>query len=296
MKWRPITFHQTFIPKVMDGTKTQTRRLVNLERLRIHLPREIRSDLWDATPARERRVVKPGRYHALLHQQGAVSVAKPKFGVKPGEFHFVCPLADGETSLVQRDSGTKVWTIHPAPDQRLWVRERFWIGHDSDGAEGQVWDCGVNLKEDTTAPLQYVATPNNPDRPDEPGEWVGPDEVFPERTWVRWGAGHPLFYSSRPSIHMPRWASRTSLEVRMVRLQRLMDISEEDAQSEGIKGPHLGRWTDARGKMDPPMDEPPRPWAHSFFVAWKAIHNVDTAAILANPWVWAYTFRRIEVN
>ena len=80
----------------------------------------------------------------------------------------------------------------------------------------------------------------------------------------------------RPSIHMPRSASRLTLTVTEVRVQRLQDISEEDARAEGIEGEFLpwpqGYWTY-------------RPY---FAELWNSLHGPD--AWDANPWVVALSF------
>lgn len=98
----------------------------------------------------------------------------------------------------------------------------------------------------------------------------------------------------KPGIHMFRWASRITLEVTNIRAERLFDISEADAKSEGVRGPHHGRWTDREGRLTPPESEPPRCWAHSFFVAWREINGNDS--LWSNPWVWVVEFRRIEAQ
>lgn len=94
----------------------------------------------------------------------------------------------------------------------------------------------------------------------------------------------------RPSIHMPRWASRITLEITDVRVQRLLDISEEDARAEGAAF-HDGRGIGHSG------------WRHdlkdvhadarsSFWRLWRSINGDGSWA--ANPWVWALTFKRID--
>ena len=98
----------------------------------------------------------------------------------------------------------------------LYVREAFWIEHDSDCFEMcSPFDCGVNIAEDSMMRVQYCATPGNPEKPDEPGEWWGPDEIFDERCWIPWGPHcmSPNFFSKHSGAIMPRWASRITLEV-----------------------------------------------------------------------------------
>ena len=94
----------------------------------------------------------------------------------------------------------------------------------------------------------------------------------------------------RPSIHMPRWASRLTLHVTDVRVQRLQDISEEDARAEGIEPLKSGR-----GYYDPTMSHGAVRAGHYFTYAktafetlWNSIHGPD--AWDANPWVAAITF------
>lgn len=149
---------------------------------------------------------------------------------------MVLAIADGRKTQTRRlRTGRKP---HQVGDI-LWVKETFWIGHDCDNFENQPpFDCGVTLT-DPGSPVQYSCTPNNPDRPGEPGEWFGPDDIFTERSWLPWGAGWlvPHFWSKRPAIHMPRWASRYTLEVVEHRVQRLHDISHTDIRAEGVDCP-----------------------------------------------------------
>jgi hypothetical protein len=78
----------------------------------------------------------------------------------------------------------------------------------------------------------------------------------------------------RPSIHMPRWASRITLELTDVCVERLQEISEEDAQAEGV-----------------PFNLMASTHKLGFFNLWNSIHGCN--ADQANPWVWVLSFRRI---
>jgi hypothetical protein len=149
----------------------------------------------------------------------------------------------------------KVRCPHGTPGDRLWVRETW--AHERDGT-GCPDDTGV----------LYRAT--------DPG-W---DD---EGTGLRW----------RPSVFMPRWASRILLEITDVRVQRLQGISEEDARAEGIEysegysvrqHAHVGL---AEGDWIP--NAPPIP---SFRSLWERIHGLNSWD--ANPWVWAITFQGIQ--
>lgn len=100
----------------------------------------------------------------------------------------------------------------------------------------------------------------------------------------------------RPSIHMPRWASRITLEITDIRLERLQDISESDAIAEGIADQpvncsHYGRklaWRDYEVEgitRNNPVD--------SFKTLWRSINGKESWNV--NPWVWVIEFKRVEV-
>jgi len=81
----------------------------------------------------------------------------------------------------------------------------------------------------------------------------------------------------RPSIHMPRWASRITLEITGIRVERLQDITEEDAKKEGVTITEY--YAMSR-----------HPHRSAFIDLWDSIYsNWD-----ANPWVWVVEFRRAQ--
>ena len=121
----------------------------------------------------------------------------------------------------------------------------------------------------------------------------------------------------RPSIHMPRWASRLTLRITDVRVERLQDISEDDARAEGCQArPFPGPWwqgyrdlgdgqmlhQQAIGETAPdwmiePKQMPPTPWLDQsardgFRSIWMGLHG--PGAWESNPWVWALSFKRVK--
>lgn len=284
MKERPILFTGPSIPMVMDGTKTQTRRVVDLDHLSVDLPATVRSDLWYEMPASERRVAQKGRYRVRLNPQGAVFLilkTGESLGLKTGEFHFRCPLVDGTTHLADHGNDKKVWTITPVGEQRLWVRERWRAEELKDGTDGVRFFDGafVRIENSQRGAGQWVVAHDNGKYGDH---------------W-------------RPGIFMPRWASRTNLIPIQARLMHLQDITDEDAIAEGVTFTNYGRdqyreqragWHYGPSNNDEECLRGPR---DAFANAWNCIHTGPNWNLKPgpspwdqNPWVWAYTFRKEE--
>ena len=154
------------------------------------------------------------------------------------------------------------------PGDRLWVREAF-----------------------MPCPLENPTT--------GPSRWNIAYASDAEQVERQAPAGYnPMLYNYErwtPSIHMPRWASRITLEITSVRVERLQAISEADARAEGCM---RGDPDDAGGWF--PADEPDpsgigeRGWdcARDWFAdLWESINGHDSWE--ANPWVWVVEFRRI---
>jgi len=116
------------------------------------------------------------------------------------------------------------------------------------------------------------------------------DRLFVRETWLKTnpfsdGGLHTYGYRAtdeaefpdaiwKPSIHMPRIASRITLEITSVRVERLQDISEADAQAEGV-------YTD-----------PACPAYDAYQTLWDQINGPDSWA--ENPWVWVIEFKRVQ--
>jgi hypothetical protein len=91
----------------------------------------------------------------------------------------------------------------------------------------------------------------------------------------------------RPSIHMPRWASRLTLRITDVRVERLQEISEDDARAEGVRH----RRTGGVGMFFFGTEPARTTAARCYQQLWENIYGPDSWA--ANPYVWVIEFRRV---
>lgn len=94
----------------------------------------------------------------------------------------------------------------------------------------------------------------------------------------------------KPSIHMPRWASRLTLEITDIRVERVQDISEEDAMAEGLKKwPYKNDFAYGYdgGAIDGHGSAP-----GAFHALWNSIYSNWND----NPWIWVVEFKVIHAN
>lgn len=190
------------------------------------------------------------------------------------------------------DDTPKRWTCpYGRPGDRLWVRETHALEHDVEGGEPTHADGRPILRRpdddvDGILPLwtqpHYRATDPAPD-------------LCCDREGCAQCRDHDMGPHWRPAIHMPRWASRITLEVTAVRVEWLQDISYEQALAEGAMnaaqtidhfqpgGEETGDET-ARRLRWPQRD---------FELIWESINGAGSWA--ANPHVWVVEFRRVEV-
>lgn len=130
------------------------------------------------------------------------------------------------------------------------------------------------------------------------------DVLWVRESWNEYYAGPDYRYAYRaddaefpfkgwkPSIHMAKAACRIFLEITDIRVERLKDISEEDARAEGVKPngeQEGGEWFHYMRGFD---DFPAYSASESFFSLWEKINGKES--LDANPWTWAITFKRID--
>jgi hypothetical protein len=180
-----------------------------------------------------------------------------------------CDQYDGATLTAAWKEGwvPRAKCPYGMPGDILWVREGILQSHCSyqlpSGEYSGYW---------TNEKVEYLA-----DDPQPEPRYLRPDHY-----------GSP-YMLRRPSIHMPRWASRITLEITDIRVERLQDISEADARAEGCP----------IGSDGIPYDPPPPEldsWQgygrYSYCLLWSEINGAGSWA--ENPWVWAVSFRRVD--
>lgn len=158
-----------------------------------------------------------------------------------GNFHYrVRQNMDGMIGL--RDPHiAEQWCPHGQPGDRLWVREAWRTVAEADSLPPRSLNVAHRIWREVDAPHQ------------------------------------PGFGKYRPPMFMPRWVSRVLLEITNVRVERLQDISNDDALAEGINRPIDARY---------PVDE--------FRALWDSINAARGFGWDVNPWVWVVEFRRIS--
>lgn len=221
-----MIFNGEMVRAILDGRKTQTRRIMKIQPSDGFHPTHNGYDLdlnahW----------YTPG----VVDKNGYLQPAKKDvFGVADENEGYTCPFG--------------------AVGDRIWVREAF---------------QGPLVSEELLE--EYRAYPEKFENP-EYCEYAADGGPRPEYCDL----DDNLRHGWRPSIHMPRWASRLTLEITSVRVERLRDLSEDDAKSEGIT---------------PPSGEVLPGWEYriNFRELWMSIYGSDNWE--ANPWVWVIEFK-----
>lgn len=166
------------------------------------------------------------------------------------------------------------------PGDRIWVRET-WAQLGNEDRCTIDWDDNLVKGGGPEAARIYRASCEQ--KEGNYGLWSIPDDAY----WKPHTDDLQYDGTWCPSIHMPRWASRITLEITGVRVERLNDISQEDAQAEGME---LTGWRptysapDSGGEVWTPYD--------NFALLWESIYGEESWQ--ANPWVWVIEFKRVE--
>lgn len=197
---------------IIDGTKTQTRRIVKPQVINVG-----GSAPWEWKGTRPKA------------KSGTGWIASTDLGELLSWLKYSCPYGK--------------------PGDTLWVRETWDFRDWSDSPD----DRQIMLMYGADGEQRLAIAPEG---------------------WNPMVYGHERW---RPSIHMPRWASRITLEVESVRVERLQAISEADAIAEGIK---------------PFPSSPSKIPVMQYQDLWESINGPGSWE--ANPWVWVITFKRVK--
>ena len=245
MKERGMIFNSEMVRAILDGRKTQTRRIMKVQ--------------------------------PESNQLGLLLITDSTKHSDIGKYHWAESNATGNhvrSKLFSSPFG--------AVGERIWVRETWATLGNEDGCYVD-WEDNLCKGDERSAAGIYRASCEQ--RPGDYGLWSIPDDAY----WKPHTKEHKFEGAWRPSIHMPRWASRILLEITDVRVERLNAISEEDARAEGIiDGGCLNC-----GEPEPCGCANPEPDAtDAFAYLWQSIYGQDNWN--ANPWVWVIEFKRVE--
>lgn len=184
--------------------------------------------------------------------------------------------------LAGRGLAKQIPSKYGKPGDRLWVRETFCLENTYEyHGEHDIPTDGRPIKKHDDHPVGFPGAhwiiPHY--RATEPEPHIVPYDLpesapeYDDRT--RW----------KPSIFMPRWASRITLEITDVRVERLQDISEADAEAEGCDreaNQTYGGW--------------PENYTIGYYKLWQSINAKRGYGWETNPWVWVITFFKIPPN
>lgn len=245
MKERGMIFNAEMVRAILDGRKTQTRRIMKPQ----PDPCPGGGHWWPSNV-----------FKTMLHVEEEMQNGKGGWGGLVGD---ACPFGD--------------------VGDRIWVRETWATLGNEDGCCVD-WEGNLCKGDERSAARIYRASCEQ--RPGDYGLWSIPDDAY----WKPHTKEHKFEGAWRPSIHMPRWASRILLEITDVRVERLNAISEEDATAEGVP-PAGSLLPDYPGTFLTPKGDFATAKV-AFQRLWESIYGEESWK--ANSWVWVISFERIE--
>ncbi len=169
-----------------------------------------------------------------------------------------CLVIDGDDwwTAIDSSGGVMIKCPYGKVGDLLYVRES-WRPEITGSSVPEHCDISyVNVQYPADNHIEYFGE-------DIPDEWT-----YPERADK----------GNVPSIHMPKWASRLTLEIINIKVERLFDISHDDSIAEGCAG--------CKALFYSPHDE--------FFELWRSINGQES--LDSNPWVWAIEFKLHKCN
>ncbi|HAT1623764.1 TPA: hypothetical protein I8Y35_000503 [Klebsiella oxytoca] len=243
MKERGMIFNAEMVLAILDGRKTQTRRIMKPQ----PEPCPRGGHWWPSNV-----------FKTMLHVEEEMQNGKGGWGGLVGD---ACPFGD--------------------VGDRIWVRETWATLGNEDGCYVD-WEDNLCKGDERSAAKIYRASCEQ--RPGDYGLWSIPDDAY----WKPHTKDHKFEGAWRPSIHMPRWASRILLEITNVRVERLNSIHDVDAMREGIQNLTTCSHADFGIPGVVNAQHPVR----AFQLLWESIYGADNWK--ANPWVWVIEFKVVN--
>ena len=215
---------------------------------------------------------------------------------QPRVVHAIHNDASIETNLLFRKGDQRIHCPFGQPGDRLFVKETWAQVHPIQVLEGRFSLKGmagipgpppVDYRVIYRADGEYQRIHFQDGGPKYPYrelcvDGCKRDHIHPEEKWNGWAS----------SAFMPRWASRITLEIISVRVERLNNITEEDAKAEGVD---FGFWHPQQGVFSEPTDEEDEQnscFRDGFGFLWESIHGPGSWD--ANPWVWVIEFKEVK--
>ncbi len=189
----------------------------------------------------------------------------------------------GRTRRVQAIvEGTKTQTrrVVKMPPSRFYYENSQWVGES-----GRIYQCPYGKIGDVLWVRESFYKPINESFD---GNYFYAADIAKQGWSFKW----------KPSIHMPKSACRIFLRITNIRVERLQDINEQDAKSEGVKlhdrGVHYLNYLDQKGGLTQFIFNCKTAY-DSFRSLWKTIHGkiYEPNAWDQNPYVWVIEFERI---
>ena len=253
---RPIIFIAPMVRALLDGRKTQTRRVLT------HRNTLVLGERWGSKSP----------WSGLRFNEAFARTKNPMTGVI--DPHLAVPFCHpADEPCPSAECGVYRVRHEVEIGDRLWVRESL---------KADRMEIFLTGERTTNAAVAYYAADDS--------ECLDPSEFNLAWVWKN---------KALPSIHMPRTFSRLTLVVEGVKVERLQDISEDDAIAEGMSS-----WQEPVPKGIAEVPEPAWHWqernapgrssyfrkaAHAFSDLWMELHGMESRQ--ANQWVAAITFR-----
>lgn len=265
MKETPLLMCGSMVVATLEGRKGQTRRILN--------PQPVLITGLDS-PRRQ-------NHGDLFLAPDIFPTGEIVNGKITGNFVFAYAEGAGTTHCMGMVEFCRDHCPYGQPGDRIWVKETHlrwgrWVRNGKTKKGKPAWKfrpAAPNLKK-----VLYVA-----------GEPVALPEKI-KRTELAW--------HKRPSIFMPRWASRLTLEITDVRVERVQSITEADAIAEGISkvtlqvGKHSNPQPFYRAFPDKPGGLHSAKSAYE--ILWDSLNKKRGFGWDENPWVWKICFKRIK--